>query len=79
MVEEIQERVLSVISEQQGGIEVTPADTLEHLGLDSLDLIELVMELESSLGDIVIDDLQVEAWITCQDIIKTCEAIAAKV
>ena len=30
--------------------EITPASTFESLGIDSLDIVEMVMDLESELG-----------------------------
>ena len=30
--------------------EITPASTFERLGIDSLDIVEMVMDLESELG-----------------------------
>ena len=30
--------------------EITPASTIESLGIDSLDIVEMVMDLESELG-----------------------------
>jgi acyl carrier protein len=44
----------------------------KDLGLDSLDVVELCMEVEREF-DIQISDVEVESWQTIEDIIKTVE------
>jgi acyl carrier protein len=43
---------------------------VQDLGLDSLDVVELAMELEHTLK-IQIGDEVLESWITVRDVIKT--------
>tara|TARA_Y100001956_G_scaffold66439_1_gene67992 strand:+ start:611 stop:856 length:246 start_codon:yes stop_codon:yes gene_type:complete len=43
---------------------------IEDLGMDSLDLVELVMAIEDNF-DTVISDETAEAWVTVGDIYKT--------
>ncbi len=67
----IEEQVIEVIMEQ---LEVTreectpDASFIEDLGADSLDLVELIMELEENFG-IRIADEELEKIRTIQDII----------
>ena len=42
---------------------------LKHLGLDSLDVVELVMDLEEQFGFSVPDDVA-EGWITIEDLVR---------
>jgi len=66
----IEEQVIAVIMEQ---LEVTreectpDASFIEDLGADSLDLVELIMELEENFG-IKITDEELEKIRTIQDI-----------
>lgn len=44
----------------------------EDLGLDSLDLVEIGMEIEREYG-IIIPDIEVEQWKTVGDVVKSTE------
>ncbi|MBA1141720.1 acyl carrier protein [Mesorhizobium neociceri] len=48
------------------------ASIMEDLGADSLDGVEIVMDLEGEFG-IEIDDLEAETWVTVGDAIKAVE------
>lgn len=53
--------------------EIGPETKLtEDLGLDSLDLVEIGMEIEREFG-IIIPDSEVEQWETVGDVIKSTE------
>ena len=53
--------------------EIGPETKLnEDLGLDSLDLVEIGMEIEREFG-IIIPDSEVEQWETVGDVIKSSE------
>jgi len=55
--------------------DVLPTTTLEQLGMDSLDVIELAMELEEEF-DILIPDEYVESWgVIIQDVIDGIDAL----
>ena len=57
---------------QQLGIDrrrITPETTLKELGADSLDTVELVMELEEEL-DVTIPDIEAENIQTIADLIR---------
>jgi acyl carrier protein len=47
------------------------------LGLDSLDVVELCMEVEREF-DIQISDVEVESWRTVEDVIQTIEKLKSK-
>ena len=46
------EKLVSYAAKQleQDASEITPESTFESLGIDSLDIVEMVMDLESELG-----------------------------
>lgn len=48
-------------------LEITPETTLDDLGVDSLDMVEIVMALEDEF-DIAIDDSDAEKFDTVKDI-----------
>lgn len=55
--------------------DITPEKTLvDNLGADSLDIIQIAMELEEEFG-ITISDEQCEAWNTVQDVIECVERL----
>lgn len=69
--------IIDIISDRTGirtdAIEST--DKLgDTIGMDSLDIVELGMELEKNF-DVVIEDSEVESWQTVQDIYNTLEEI----
>lgn len=69
---EIMEKVAAVLADRKG-VEISdikPEDTFEDLGLDSLDLADLVMELEDECG--VTIELK-ESIKTVQDLVSYIE------
>ena len=76
---EIQERVTAIIVEKLGVSEsqVTPEATFaQDLGADSLDTVELIMELEKEF-DITIPDAETEKIQTVGDAVSFIEAAKA--
>ena len=76
---EIQERVTAIIVEKLGVSEsqVTPEATkAQDLGADSLDTVELIMELEKEF-DITIPDAETEKIQTVGDAVSFIEAAKA--
>ena len=54
--------------------DVTPEATLkDDLGIDSLDAVELIMELEDEFG-VKIEDAEAQAFVTIGDIVTLLEA-----
>ena len=69
----IEQRVREVFSQTVSVSEnVTLETRLESLGLDSLDMVEFVMELEEEF-DITVEDSAAESWQTVGDIISYVE------
>jgi len=68
----IKEKVLKII-EKQLGSSVKLNQTLLELGTDSLDAVEIVMELED-IFTIEISDEDAESWKTVQNIIDYMES-----
>ena len=52
------------------------ASLKDDLGIDSLDAVELIMELEDEF-DVKIEDEEAQAFVTIADIVKTLEAKGA--
>lgn len=52
--------------------EITPETRLSDLGLDSLDIVEITMNIEKEF-DIMISDPEVESWKSLQDIYNTLD------
>ncbi|MBO4723296.1 MAG: acyl carrier protein [Muribaculaceae bacterium] len=76
---EIQERVTAIIVERLGVSEsqVTPEATFaQDLGADSLDTVELIMDLEKEF-DITIPDAETEKIQTVGDAVSFIEAAKA--
>lgn len=71
----VEEKVKQIIIEQLGcnPDRVVPEATLESLGADSLDLVELTMMLDEDL-DIEISDADAEKLNTVGDVILYCTA-----
>ena len=75
-------RVRKIIAEHLGHFDkgsLTPrefewTDTLESMGADSLDIIELLMAIEEEFGADVTDE-QADEWRTAGDVLKTVEAL----
>jgi len=52
------------------------ANLKDDLGIDSLDAVELIMELEDTF-DVKIEDSEAQAFVTVADIVKTLESKGA--
>ena len=51
--------------------EITPDSTFESLGIDSLDIVEMVMDLESELGiELDMEDLKIGTFQEVADFIE---------
>ena len=57
-------RVLSSVSDRK----VLPDDTLEESGLDSMDFIEVMLDLEEAFPEVGLDDYLPEGTNTARDI-----------
>ena len=52
--------------------EITPDSTFESLGIDSLDIVEMIMDLESELGvELDLEDQQITTFEELADFIET--------
>ena len=52
--------------------EITPAATFESLGIDSLDIVEMIMDLESALGvELDLEDQQITTFKELSDFIES--------
>lgn len=52
--------------------EITMESNLREIGLDSLDLVEVVLEVEEKLG-ITFNDDELNTFITMKDVVKCAE------
>lgn len=71
----IEDRVCRVIATRMGKFdhEIHPHLMLEHdLGLGSLDLVELIMDIENEFG-IVVDDTEADKCVTIRSVIDMVE------
>ena len=51
--------------------EITPESTFESLGIDSLDIVEMIMELEAELGvDLEIEEQKISTFRELADFIE---------
>jgi len=76
----LEEKVITIIVEQLGVTkeECNPeASFIDDLGADSLDLVELIMEMEENFG-IEIADEELEKIRTIQDVIDYLKSKGAK-
>jgi len=71
----IREKVMEVLEEQLGPfrIEVTDTTSFDELGADSLDKVEMVMQLEEAYA-ISVSDENLEQMKTVADIVSYLEA-----
>jgi len=70
---EILEQIQAIIKEFRGeDITLSIDDNFNDLGFDSLDRVELVMELEEKFGITFPDDVQIE---TVKELVETIEAL----
>ena len=52
--------------------EITPDSTFESLGIDSLDVVEMIMDLESELGvELEMEDQKITTFQELADFIET--------
>jgi len=52
--------------------EITPDSTFESLGIDSLDIVEMIMDLESELGvELEMEDQQIATFGELADFIES--------
>ena len=52
--------------------EITPESTFESLGIDSLDIVEMIMDLESDLGvELEIEDQKITTFQELADFIES--------
>ena len=52
--------------------EITPDSTFESLGIDSLDVVEMIMDLESELGvELEMEDQKIETFQELADFIDS--------
>ena len=63
----IETRVINIINEELG-IEATEEDTFEDLYMDSLDLVEIIIECEKEFGYPITDD-KVQNLKTVEDLV----------
>lgn len=67
----IEEKVISIVSEVLGieGEKITSADTFDDLYIDSLDLVEIIIECEQEFGYPIKDD-KVQNLKTVEDLVN---------
>lgn len=67
----IEEKVISIVSEVLGieSEEITSADTFDDLYIDSLDLVEIIIECEQEFGYPIKDD-KVQNLKTVEDLVN---------
>ena len=52
--------------------EITPESTIESLGIDSLDIVEMIMDLDSELGiELDMEDQKISTFQELADFIET--------
>ncbi len=52
--------------------EITPDSTFESLGIDSLDIVEMIMDLESELGiELEMEDQKITTFQELADFVET--------
>ena len=64
----IETRVINIINEELG-VEATEEDTFEDLYMDSLDLVEIIIECEKEFGYPITDD-KVQNLKTVEDLVN---------
>jgi acyl carrier protein len=68
------EKLVSYASKQLelSADEITPDSTFESLGIDSLDIVEMIMDLESELGvELEIEDQKIATFGELADFIES--------
>lgn len=61
-----------ILSRVKNAPEITMESNLRELGLDSLDLVEAVLDVEDKLG-ITFDDDELATFVTMADVVKCAE------
>ena len=70
----VEKTVLDIIANNVG-FNVSILDSLEgNLGMDSLDIVEVILDLETEFGVNITDEIG-SGWITVKDIIKSVTKI----
>ncbi|MCL1991127.1 MAG: acyl carrier protein [Defluviitaleaceae bacterium] len=72
MLEQIKPLIAEALNLEESAITLE-ATLKDDLGIDSLDAVELIMELEDEL-DVKIEDAEAQAFVTIGDIVKLLEA-----
>lgn len=69
--QEIRSRVIAVVAEKLSldAAAISDASTLQNLGADSLDMVEIIMQLEETF-DVSIDDEKAERLETLSDVVN---------
>ncbi len=68
------EKLVAIASKQLDidASEITPDSTFESLGIDSLDIVEMIMDLESELGvEMELEDQKINTFKELADFIET--------
>ena len=72
-VESMYEKLVSYASKQLelNPEEITPESTFESLGIDSLDIVEMIMDLESELGvELEMEDQKITTFQELADFVE---------
>ena len=72
----IEERVINIVNDILG-VEATEEDTFEDLYMDSLDLVEIIIECEQEFGYPITDD-KVQNLKTVEDLVNLIEDLDNK-
>ena len=72
MLEQIKPLIAQALNLDEAAI-ILEANLKDDLGIDSLDAVELIMELEDEF-DVKIEDSEAQAFETIADIVKLLEA-----
>lgn len=72
----IEERVIDIVNDILG-VEATEEDTFEDLYMDSLDLVEIIIECEQEFGNPITDD-KVQNLKTVGDLVNLIEDLDNK-
>ena len=68
----MKEKIINIIKELQPGIETNLDRPFDDFGLDSLDVVEIVVKVETDFG-INLDDCEINKTNTINDLIKAVE------
>jgi len=72
MLEQIKPLIAEALNLNEDDIKLE-SSLKDDLGIDSLDAVELIMELEDAF-DVKIEDTEAQAFVTIQDIVTLLEA-----